>query len=66
MLTEKAENHHNQRATLSTKHHGNSLPHFLQLRVDVTLQEGVSRNWLEVMSKEYVFNRNEKEVAILT
>ena len=38
VLTEKAENHHNQRATLSTKHHGNSLHYFLQLRFDVTLE----------------------------
>merc|ERR1712096_450767 len=37
----------------------------LKLRADVTLEEEVSRNWQEIMSKEYVFNRNEKEVAIL-
>jgi len=37
----------------------------LKLRADVTLEEEVGRNWQEIMSKEYVFNRNEKEVAIL-
>merc|ERR1719483_1100654 len=37
----------------------------LKLRADVTLEEEVHRNWQEITSKEYIFNRNEKEVAIL-
>eukprot|EP00092_Neocalanus_flemingeri_P030811 GFUD01033465.1.p1 GENE.GFUD01033465.1~~GFUD01033465.1.p1 ORF type:complete len:1104 (+),score=409.71 GFUD01033465.1:45-3356(+) len=37
----------------------------LKLRADVTLEEEVCRNWQEIMSKEYVFNRNEREVAVL-
>jgi len=37
----------------------------LKLRADVTLEEEVGRNWQEIMSKEYVFNRNEREVAFL-
>ena len=33
--------------------------------VDVTLEEETGRNWQEIMSKEYVFNRSEREVAFL-
>lgn len=37
----------------------------LKLRADVTLEEEVSRNWQEIISKEYVFDRNDREAALL-
>ncbi|XP_023349393.1 nardilysin [Eurytemora carolleeae] len=37
----------------------------LKVRADVTLEEEVSRNWNEIVSKEYLFNRYEKEVVSL-
>jgi len=37
----------------------------LKSRADVTLEEEVGRNWQEIMSKEYVFNRNAREVEFL-
>jgi len=37
----------------------------MKLRADVTLEEETGRNWQEIMSKEYVFNRSEREVAFL-
>merc|ERR1719430_2559330 len=36
-----------------------------KLRADVTLEEEVSRNWGEVTSNEFLFNRSEKEVDAL-
>merc|ERR1719189_688050 len=36
-----------------------------KLRADVTLEEEVSRNWGEVTSNEFLFNRSEKEVEAL-
>lgn len=38
----------------------------IQLAADVTLQEEMSRNWQEIMSREYVFDRAEKHAAILS
>merc|ERR1719348_2171860 len=37
----------------------------LKSRADVTLEEEVGRNWQEIMSKEYIFNRNAREVEFL-
>jgi len=37
----------------------------LKSRADVTLEEEVGRNWQEIMSKEYIFNRNAREVECL-
>jgi len=37
----------------------------LKSRADVTLEEEVGRNWQEIMSREYVFNRNLREVEFL-
>jgi len=36
-----------------------------KLRADVTLEEEVGRNWGEVTSNEFLFNRSEKEVEAL-
>jgi len=38
----------------------------LKVKADVTLMEEVSRNWNEIVSKEYLFNRFEKEVEVLS
>ena len=37
----------------------------LKVRADVMLEEEVSRNWNEILSKEYNFNRMEKEIKAL-
>jgi len=36
-----------------------------KVRADVTLSEEVDRNWSEILSSEYLFNRYEKELSIL-
>jgi len=38
----------------------------IKVKADVTLMEEVSRNWSEIVSKEYLFNRFEKEVEVLS
>merc|ERR1712107_110500 len=38
----------------------------LKVRADVTLEEEVSRHWGEIISKEYNFNRQEKEIRVLS
>jgi len=38
----------------------------LKVKADVTLQEEVNRNWDEIVSKEYLFNRFEKEVEVFS
>ena len=37
----------------------------LKLRADVKLEEEVARNWGEIMSREYLFSRAEREVQLL-
>ena len=37
----------------------------VQVRADVTLGEEVERNWAEIISTEYLFNRYEKEILVL-
>merc|ERR1719354_548015 len=36
-----------------------------KVRADVTLGEEVDRNWSEIRSREYLFNRYEKEILVL-
>ena len=38
---------------------------FLQLAADVTLEQEVNRNWDEIVSREYVFDRPEACAAFL-